>query len=215
MTVGLAPAKQDSITFPVTGMTCAACQARVQRALSAEPGVIDASVNLLTNTAAVRYDPTAVGPQDLIDAVRATGYDAALPAAEESPLGTNSAQDDAEARDARSLAVKATVSVIAGVLAMMLSMLLAGNALVNYVLLALASGVLAWAGRDIYRRAWRAVRHGSADMNTLIALGTGSAFVYSLVATVAPTLFARNGLAPEVYYDCLYTHLTLPTTERV
>ena len=203
MTAALAPEKQDSITFPVTGMTCAACQARVQRALSAEPGVIDASVNLLTNTAAVRYDSTAVSPQDLIDAVRATGYDAALPAAEESPLGTNSAQDDAEAREARSLAVKATVSVVAGVLAMMFSMLLAGNALVNYVLLALATGVLAWAGRDIYRRAWKAVRHGSADMNTLIALGTGSAFVYSLVATVAPTLFARNGLAPDVYYEAV------------
>src|SRR6267142_6223992 len=98
MTTTLEPKKQDSITFPVTGMTCAACQARVQRALSAEPGVIDASVNLLTNTAAVRYDPTAVGPQDLIDAVRATGYDAALPAKEASALGANSEQEDAEAR---------------------------------------------------------------------------------------------------------------------
>jgi len=203
MTSTLAPEKQDSITFPVTGMTCAACQARVQRALSAEPGVIDASVNLLTNTAAVRYDPTTVGPQNLIDAVRATGYDASLPAEETSPLAIDSVQEEAEERDARSLAIKATVSVIAGVVSMLLSMLLIGNALANYVLLALATGILAWAGRDIYRRALRAIRHRSADMNTLVALGTGSAFLYSLVATVAPSLFARNGMAPDVYYEAV------------
>ncbi len=203
MTAQVAPEKQDSITFPVTGMTCAACQARVQRALSAEPGVIDASVNLLTNTAAVRYDATTVEPQQLIDAVRATGYDAMLPAEEKSPLGADSAQEEAEAREARSLAIKATVSVIAGILAMLVSMLLMGNALVNYMLLALTTGILAWAGRGIYRRAWKALRHGSADMNTLVALGTGSAFVYSLVATLAPSLFARNGIAPDVYYEAV------------
>ena len=89
VTTELAPEKENAISFPVTGMTCAACQARVQRALSAEPGVIDASVNLLTSSAAVRYDPAAVGPQDLIDAVRATGYDAAL-----SPVESKSARHE-------------------------------------------------------------------------------------------------------------------------
>jgi Cu+-exporting ATPase len=86
---------------------------------------------------------------------------------------------------------------------MMLSMLLMGNALVNYELLGLTSVILAWAGRDIYRRAWKSLRHRSADMNTLVTLGTGSAFVYSLVATVAPSLFARNGIAPDVYYEAV------------
>jgi len=203
VTTKLAPEKENAISFPVTGMTCAACQARIQRALSAERGVIDASVNLLTNSAAVRYDPTTVSPQHLIEAVRATGYDAALPTADESPLSTDSAQEEAEASEARSIAFKATVSVIVGTLGVLLSMLLMGSALVNYVLLALTSGILVWAARDIYRRAWKAVRHRSADMNTLIALGTGSAFLYSLVATVAPNLFARNGIAPDVYYEAV------------
>jgi Cu+-exporting ATPase len=72
---------EESITFPVTGMTCAACQSRVQRALTAEPGVIDASVNLVTKSAAVRYDTSAVTPARLVEAVRATGYEAELPAA--------------------------------------------------------------------------------------------------------------------------------------
>ncbi|HEX9129258.1 MAG TPA: heavy metal translocating P-type ATPase [Gemmatimonadaceae bacterium] len=187
----------------MTGMTCAACQARVQRALSAEPGVIDASVNLVTRSAAVRYDPAAVTPQDLIAAVRATGYDAELPSVERSPLSADTVGEEAEIREARALAVKATVSVLAGALTLLFSMLPIGKPIVNYVLLLLTSGILAWAGRDIYRRAWRAIRHRSADMNTLVALGTGSAFIYSLVATVAPNLFARNGIAPDVYYEAV------------
>jgi Cu+-exporting ATPase len=203
VTATLEAQKEESISFPVTGMTCAACQARVQRALVAEPGVIDASVNLLTNSAAVQYDPSRVTPQRLIDAVRATGYDAELPSAEDEPPGGASIAEDAEAREARALGIKAGVSVVAGVLSMLLSMLLRGSSLVNYVLLALTTAILAWAGRDIYRRAWKALLHRSADMNTLIALGTGSAFLYSLVATVAPRLFARNGIAPDVYYEAV------------
>jgi Cu+-exporting ATPase len=165
--------------------------------------VIDASVNLVTRSAAVRYSPATVTPQHLIDAVRATGYDAELPAEDESPLSVDTTGQETEVREARSLAVKATVSVLAGALAMLFSMLLMGNPLVNYLLLALTTGILVWAGRDIYRRAWRAIRHRSADMNTLVALGTGSAFIYSLVATVAPSLFARNGIAPDVYYEAV------------
>ena len=201
MTTQIAPQKEDSISFPVTGMTCAACQARVQRALASEPGVIDASVNLLTNSAAVRYDPSTVEPRRLIDAVRATGYDAELPPLNETPLGPDSAQEEAAGREARSLTIRAVVSVFAGALAMLVSMVLMGDARVSYVLLVLTTGILVWAGRDIYRRAWTAIRHGSADMNTLIALGTGSAFIYSLVATVAPGLFTRNAIAPDVYYE--------------
>ena len=192
----------SAINFPVIGMTCAACQARVQRALSAEPGVVDASVNLVTRSAAVRYDPSTVTPQRLIAAVRATGYDAELPKASEDVLAESS-NAAAEVREARTIAVRATVSVIAGVVAMALTMGSMGNAVVNYSLLALTSAILLWAGRDIYLRAWRAVRHGSADMNTLVALGTGSAFIYSVTATIAPNLFARNGIASDVYYEAV------------
>ena len=183
-------------------MTCAACQARVQRALSAEPGVIDAAVNLVTRSAAVRYDPSTVSPERLIAAVRATGYDAELPEKSEDVLAESS-RAGSEIEEARSLAVKAAVSVIAGILAMTLTMGAMGNPLVNYSLLGVTAAIMLWAGRDIYRGAWRAVRHRSADMNTLVALGTGAAFIYSVVATVAPHLFARNGIAPDVYYEAV------------
>lgn len=193
----------SSISFPVTGMTCAACQARVQRALAAVPGVTDASVNLVTRSAAVHYDPANVTPQRLIEAVRATGYDAELRPVDAELLAVDSAADDSEAREARELAIKASVSVLAGIVGMLLSMVFMGNSVINYLLLVMSSGILLWAGRDIYRRAWKAISHRSADMNTLVALGTGSAFVYSVVATSAPSLFARNGIAPDVYYEAV------------
>jgi Cu+-exporting ATPase len=203
MATQLAAENEGAISFAVNGMTCAACQARVQRALASEPGVIDASVNLLTKSAAVRYHPAAVTPARLIEAVRATGYEAELPAADESSQRGMASRDDADDREARDLAIKATVSVVAGVAAMGISMAAAGHALANYALLGMTTAILVWAGRGIYRHAWKAVRHGSADMNTLVALGTGSAFLYSLIATMAPQLFARNGIAPDVYYEAV------------
>lgn len=194
---------EKSITFPVTGMTCGACQSRVQRALTAEPGVIDASVNLVTKSAAVRYDATAVTPARLVEAVRATGYEAELPAAGESHSHSAARHEHAEVEETRELTIKAVVSVLVGIAAMGISMFSMGSQGANYALLALTAGILAWAGHDIYRRAWMATRHRSADMNTLVALGTGSAFVYSLIATIAPSLFARNGIAPNVYYEAV------------
>jgi Cu+-exporting ATPase len=191
------------MTFPVTGMTCAACQSRVQRALTAEPGVIDASVNLLTKSAAVRYDAAAVTPARLVEAVRATGYEAELPVAGENPSLASARHEHADVQESRELTIKAVVSVLAGIAAMGMSMFSMGSQGANSVLLALTTGILVWAGRDIYRRAWVATRHGSADMNTLVALGTGAAFLYSLIATIAPSLFARNGIAPNVYYEAV------------
>ena len=73
----------------------------------------------------------------------------------------------------------------------------------RWTLLPLTLGVMAWAGRHFYTRAWAAFRHHSADMNTLIAVGTGAAFLYSVVATVAPTFFTNRGLAPDVYYEAV------------
>ncbi|HEX9310777.1 MAG TPA: heavy metal translocating P-type ATPase [Gemmatimonadaceae bacterium] len=213
MSTELANKDETSISFPVTGMTCAACQSRVQRALAAEPGVIDAAVNLVTRSAAVRYDPGEVSAERLIEAVRATGYDAEL-AAPDSSVEEISSQDDGEIREARELAIKATVSVIAGIFAIGIAMFSMGNPAANYALLALSVVILAWAGRDIYRRAWKAVRHGSADMNTLVALGTGSAFLYSLIATIAPSLFARNGIAPDVYYEAVIFIIALVLAGR-
>ena len=84
----------------------------------------------------------------------------------------------------------------------------------GWSLLLLTAGVMAWAGRQFYVRAWRAGRHGGADMNTLVAVGTGAAFLYSLVATVAPQIFLRRGLMPDVYFEAVILIIALILTGR-
>jgi Cu+-exporting ATPase len=201
-----------STTLAVTGMTCAACQARVQRALTRAPGVRTASVNLLTNSARIAYDAGVTSPTALIDAVRATGYGAELPAPDRSTAEEQAAQDRARAEEFAALRNKAVVTVAVGVVAMAGAMLApgamratpgAGAPAAWWLLLVVTGAVMAWAGRGFYRGAWSAGRHGSADMNTLIAIGTAAAFLFSLVATVAPGAFTRHGVAPQVYYEAV------------
>jgi Cu+-exporting ATPase len=197
----------EKVIIPVTGMTCAACQSRVQRTLNSVPGVSDAAVNLMMGSATVTYDPAAVRPDALVESIRSTGYGAELPAPDRSAFEEQAARDRAQTEEFDDLRRKAIVSGIAGAIAMVVSMLAHGaNAplaarLVTWTLFVMTLAVMSWAGRHFYTRAWAAFRHHSADMNTLIAVGTGAAFLYSVVATVAPQLFLRYGLVPDVYYE--------------
>src|SRR5690606_37586048 len=119
---------QRRITIPVTGMTCAACSGRVQRALSRQPGVVDAAVNLMLANATVVYDPSRTSPEALVEAIRATGYGAELPAPERTAFEEQEERDRAQAKEFRELARKAIVSLLAGVLAMLASMPLMASA---------------------------------------------------------------------------------------
>ena len=238
-----------TIRIPVSGMTCAACQARVQRTLQKQPGVRDASVNLMMHTAAVTYDPAVVTPDGLVEAVRRTGYGAELARPDETAFEEQEARDRAQAEEFVALRRKAVVSGGVGALAMLLSMpLMVANehagmgpvadpfmrwamesltpalravapwlyaipaAALSYGLLAATLGVMLWAGRHFYTRAWASFRHHSADMNTLVAVGTGAAFLYSVVATVAPGFFTSRGVAPDVYYEAVIIIIALILT---
>src|SRR5690349_9816451 len=117
----------QKIEIPVGGMTCAACQARVQRALAKAPGVEDATVNLLLHNASVTFDPDATSPEQLIEAIRKTGYEAELPAeGEGTGWAAAFARQEEEERlgeaEVRQLSWKAGVSLAAGVVAMLISM---------------------------------------------------------------------------------------------
>ncbi len=240
---------REKVTIPVKGMTCAACQARVQRALQAKPGVLDASVNLMLKSAVVTYDPTATSPMVLVEAIRETGYGAELAAQDQTAFDEQEAQDRAQEEEYRELRHKALVSGSIGVLAMTLSMPLMGAAeadvhgpvadpfmrwamesmtpairagapwlytftpgVLSYALLALTLLVMGWAGRHFYVRAWSAFRHHSADMNTLIAVGTGAAFLYSVLATVVPEFFLSRGVLPDLYYEAVIMIIALILT---
>ena len=236
----------ERIDIPVSGMTCAACQARVQRVLSRQPGVRDASVNLMTHTATVTFDPAASSPETLVDVIRSTGYGAELPTPSETVLAAQEADDRAYEQDFVRLRRKAVVSLIAGAIAMVLSMPLmapVGHAaahgtgdpfmrwaagsltpalraslpwlydldprVLSFALLAMTVGVMAWAGRHFYTRAWAALRHRSADMNTLIAVGTGAAFLYSGAVTFAPGYFVARGVPADTYYEAVIVIIAL------
>jgi Cu+-exporting ATPase len=219
-------------------MTCAACQASVQKALQRQPGVVDASVNLMMKNAAVTYDPAATSPDALVEAIRETGYESSLPRPGQTAFAEQEERDRAQEKEFRTFRRKALVSGLLGALAMLLSMplmvpgthhgpvadpfmrwametltpLLQGSMpwlyridprVLSFTLLGMTVFVMAWAGRHFYVRAWAGLRRRSADMNTLVALGTGAAFLYSGVATVAPGVFLRGGMAPDVYYEAV------------
>ena len=211
----MAEADTKAIRLDVEGMTCAACQTHVERALRETPGVAEANVNLMTNSAHIVYEPEVTRLDSLLDAVREAGYDASLPAAESSTVVEPSHKDE-EAR----IRLRGFAAIAGGVLCMLLSMPLMHGAFMagamrwipaawmqvpaawlEYPMLAVTLAGMFGAGGVIYQRAWQALRHGATNMNTLVALGTGAAFLYSVVATVAPGIFVRHGLQPDVYYD--------------
>jgi Cu+-exporting ATPase len=225
----------ETITLPVQGMTCGACQARVQRSLEQAPGVTAASVNLMTHSAAVSFDGATTTPERLVEVIRAAGYDATL-APPQTVAEMDRAVGEAQAHEFGSLRRKAVVSVSLGIGAMLVAMpLMTGGGhvamdplmrwtaswlipplqaalpalfrldhdTIRFGLLAATLFVMLWAGRHFYTRAWSAARHRTATMNTLVAIGTGAAFLLSLAATVAPGAFTSRGLSPEVYYEAV------------
>jgi Cu+-exporting ATPase len=182
-------------------MTCAACQAFLQKTLAAQPGVRSASVNLMLNNATVEYAPSSTSPDALVELVREAGYGAELPAPEATVLATQQESDRALLRKYVQLRTRAAWTLIAGALAMASMNVHAGP--LAYGLLLLTGIVMAWAGGHFYYKAFRALQHKTADMNTLVALGTGAAFLFSVAATVWPDLFRRHGMHPDLYYEAV------------
>jgi P-type Cu+ transporter len=204
----------ETLRINVTGMTCAACQAHVQKALEQTPGVANARVNLMTGEATVAFDPHTTGPAKLVDAIVETGYDAQLPTAGLSAIEEQEERERAQIGEARELSIKAAVSLALGGVAMWLSMRAMHSGTLRCVLLGMTIFVMGWAGRQIFAGAWKAARHGSADMNALVALGTGAAFLYSLAVSVAPGFFEARGIVPEVYYEAAILILAFVITGR-
>ena len=183
---------RERTVIPIQGMSCASCVAKVEDALRGVEGVVDASVNLAREQASVEFIPGVATPDALRRAVRDAGYE---------PLATEEATVDREAeRRARELrllrtrlvgAAILTIPILWGSLPHMGLNVWSPMFLHNWVLqFALAIPVQFWAGWRFYRGMWASLRHGSADMNTLIAVGTSAAFLYSAAATFAPQWFA-------------------------
>jgi Cu+-exporting ATPase len=190
--LGYGVATRKSI-FPVSGMTCASCVARVEEALSSVTGVISANVNLASEKATVEY-LEGTGLADMRRAVKDAGYELG-PEAQALEDVTTAAQ-----RETRALRNR---FIVAAILAAAIMALGWGPSFVgkSYLLWALATPVQFWAGLRFYRGAWGALKHKTSDMNTLIAVGTSVAYFYSMIAVIFPSLFVTGVLEPHLYFD--------------
>ena len=231
------------LRLDIDGMTCAACTARVQRALESVPGVRVASVNLVTETAAVVADASAVSAPALIEAVEATGFGASVPDPTRAAFEAQQAQDRAHRVRYHALRRRTALALALAVLGMILSMPVMGPGAVGaaadpflrvshrvvdpalrtalpflyridprvlgWILLGMTLLSMVVAGRHFYVGAFKALSHRSADMNTLVALGSGAAFALSTVSTLSPGLFLRHGLQPAIYYEAVLFILAL------
>jgi P-type Cu+ transporter len=185
------------VELPITGMTCAACARRIERRLTNTQGVEHAHVNFATARATVEYDPQQTNVGALVETVRAVGYDTAGAADKEDGTRLADREEAARRAELRTLWQRFIVAAVLSAPVLVSTMAhgriaLFNVAWINWVQLALTLPVVLYSGWPFYRGAWTALRHRAADMNTLIATGTGAAFLYSLVATIAPRLVTTD-----------------------
>ena len=218
----------EIVSFPVEGMTCASCVNRITRFLNRVEGVEEANVNLASESATVRYDPSRVDVAGLVAAVDAAGYVARVEQAatadhEADVAGAAAAKaerDEAAARHAADLRRRLTVSavltipLIVGLARMTVLPGLPAIFTNPWFQLALATPVQFWAGSLFYAGAIKAIRHKATDMNTLIAVGTSAAYFYSVATILAPDFFRAAGLGMDggalpMYFDTSAAIITL------
>lgn len=185
-------------TFPVLKMSCAACAARVDKTLNGLPGVKQAAVNFAAATATIDYDSRQCSPEQLRDALRSAGYDLVIGGDAE----TNERMAESEHQaHYRSLKRRTLWAVILAFPVMLLSMFFMDWAYAGWVMWLLATPVVFWLGRDFYINAWKQLRHGTANMDTLVANSTGIAYLFSVFNLFYPEFWLARGVEPHVYFE--------------
>ena len=214
-------AAEQRVDLPITGMTCASCARHVEKALAKSPGVAGAGVNFATGKATVRFNPHVTDAPALVGVVQASGYGATVP----DPVKTD-AGALGRAEETRALRRRLLVAVVFSVPLLVIAMShghvpLLASPHMDWVQLLLALPVVIYAGGPFYRGAFASARHFTADMNTLIALGTGAAFAYSAAATIAPGWFGARPMAgmamagPPVYFEAAAVIIALVLLGRL
>jgi len=205
----------SKITIPIKGMTCSSCVKRVQDALSSLQGVISASVNFASEQATIEYIPSVAHIKDFKKVVREAGYEIVEVIEGEDAVEKEKRERENEFR-------KLKIKLIAGMLLTAPLLLIAFSGMAgipfmtrlpmrtNFLIqLILATPVQFWVGRQFYSGAISAARHGSTNMNTLIAVGTSAAYIYSVTATFFPFIFEIKGYSAHVYFDTAATIVVL------
>ncbi len=188
--------KLETLTFPVTGMTCAACATSVESMIAAQKGVETAGVNYATQTVKVVFHPDVVQPSDFQRSVQSIGYDLIIDA-------DNATEKQAQIQDNNYQLLKRKLTW-AGILTfpvVLIGMFFMELPYANYIMMALTTPVLFVAGKSFFINAFKQAQHGKANMDTLVAMSTGIAFLFSVFNTTYPAFWLRQGLQPHVYYE--------------
>jgi len=207
----------DTLTLKLLGMSCAACATNIEKAIRSVPGVIDCNVNFGAEQANIKYDRSLANLEKIQTAIASAGY-----SSDSLQKEILSEEDDAEIASRQALQRKLSLKVVVGgvisiflflgSLPMMtgLNLPLIPSFLQNpWVQLVLTTPVVFWCGGSFYRNGWKTLKRHTATMDTLIALGTSAAYLYSLFVTIFPKFFIAQGLIPHVYYEVAAIVITL------
>lgn len=184
------------ITVPVTGMTCAACASSVENVLNKQNGVLECVVNFANESAKITFKSNQTTPENLKKSLQAVGYDLLL-----DTDNAQAQQAEIKANQYQSLKNRVIWASLLTAPVVVLGMFFMDLPYVNWVMLALTAPVVGIFGRDFFINAWKQARHGQANMDTLVALSTGIAFLFSLFNTLNPDFWHSRGLHPHVYYE--------------
>ncbi len=183
-------------TFPVLEMTCAACAVSVESMLKSVEGVEDAGVNFANQDAWVEYDPAVATPEQFQETIRSIGYDIIIEKENKEEIKEATQQKHYEAVKQRTIwssVLSAPVVVI--------GMFFMDMPFGNYIMMALATPVVFYFGRSFFMNAWKQAKHGKANMDTLVALSTGIAWLFSAFNTFFPEFWHARGLHAHVYFE--------------
>lgn len=184
-------------TYPVLGMSCASCAARVDKTLNGLPGVYQATVNYATAIAQVEYNPKVCSDAILQSAVQDAGYDLLVDTGEDV---TNKAEEIRLARY-RKIKRRTVVALLLSLPIMVISMFFEDISSLKYVLWILATPVVFGLGREFYINAWRQLKHGTSNMDTLVAVSIGIAYTFSVFNLLFPDFWLSRGIEPHIYFE--------------
>lgn len=193
-------------SFPVTGMTCASCAVSLESWLKNKPGITEVSVNYPNESLSVTFDPEVSSPEAMHKAAREIGYGLVLGSEEEQTRH----QSEAGEKRLQQLKIKLIVAVVCSVPVFVLAMFFMHVFhWENWAMLVLAIPVMAYSGSEFFVNAWKQARHGKTNMDTLVALSTGVAFVFSALNTIYPQWLESRGITPYVYFESAVIIVTL------
>lgn len=185
-----------SKTYPVTGMSCASCAARIESLVRKMPGIRNAYVNFADASLRVEFLPEVISPSEIRKAVRSIGYDLLIDKANNMEL-----KEEAQRTRLKMIRSNTIGAAAISIPLLIISMFFKNIPYANFIMMALATPVVFWFGRQFFAGAVKQLRHRSANMDTLVALSTGIAYIYSSVITFFPDLIQKEGISGHVYFE--------------